>query len=612
MRELLQQLDASVHRPPTPLFFSDDEDEPSPSRAHEPSQSRASRSRTRSPPRKRVRRHGAARVYLDTEAQVADQDEDSEESDDMGDFIDDEPRHIYPATQQRRHVLGVDEEALLREAETQRLQDIAAKYDELARAERASSLRFPFGFADNSPPPVGVSRYEIGAAEPIAPRIPSGPSWAGMFTIITPENMELNLILYLMGTKSTSCIISAGTHGPGSRFVFVEATDVWQLQRAVEDWSRQRWPNSRMKRKDMVPVRVPDLECFSLIIPPGDPNCYHPFALPFDRFARLQSKTLGGLYYNDLAFVEPYNIELWVVPRIQYEPGLGPQILRPNRQLFDQSHFTLKLPDEKLDIIGNRYAARWGSRLFDIRSGLERLPYKLKHSTRDVVPTDDELALFTATGAPELLQAFQGQMCALQEGDLVLVLRGPLSGKEGHIVGLFDKKLAGKRVRIAVVLPAPTDARTGELAPVDKACPPTGKKPKLVIPDGAFMVPVFCIRLHFLAVQRPAPTVGDRIVVVAGDAYVDGVSTSGAYRGVSGRVTECPTPDIVRFQASKPEPHDVEVEVRHVRLDFQCGDTVRITRGEHEGDIGFIVGVHSGGIVDFYAVILLYSLDAII
>src|ERR1700761_331774 len=119
----------------------------------------------------------------------------------------------------------------------------------------------------------------------------------------------------------------------------------------------------------------------------------------------------------------------------------------------------------------------------------------------------------------------------------------------------------------------------------------------------AYIEPVFKLRLHILSPPRSI-NVGDRVLVIGGTSA----------RNLSGRVTEL-TPGTVSFEsfdsgadeaaaAIESQHNIVTVERRHIRLDFRCGDVVRVTRGGHAGRIGFIVAVHFGGYVELYPVSL--------
>ncbi|KAJ7199011.1 hypothetical protein GGX14DRAFT_401640 [Mycena pura] len=551
-------------------------------------------------PRKRRRRRNAAELFFDIEAGEADDDDEDENEGlkDTADFIDDEPNHLFPVDtalpQLESELLSVDT-IESREEEARQLEIIAAHYEELARAQereredhmsRARELEDHMFSSGPSAAPESI--WDALQAPPV-PRLP--PENAPPFYVIrTPENFEFQLVKYL---AECGIVISAGTIGLGSRVVFVELQHV-RIVHKRDDQGRpiiftpltalvgalKLWRSSyRMQRQHLLPVEVPPEQRHRLLLPPGDPDLFHPFDTHYGCFARVQSP---GLYHGDLAFVRDQH-ELWIVPRIDYDvvPAPRHQSRRPSQGLFSQAKFRASLPAETLKVYPNQYGFQWGSRFFDLRAGLEVLQSeKLEFTTVKVIPTAAELSLFIDSGAPELDVPFKGYACALQEGDRVVVPEGTSSLVPAYIIRTFERNVNGQRVRFAVLVPEYNGTDT-----IDSTSP--------LLKD-AYIEPVFKLRLHLLSPLRSI-NVGDRVLVVGGTSA----------RNERGRVVEL-TAGTVSFDSVVVDDDAIArqniltVQRQHIRVEFLCGDLVRATRGKHAGRIGFIVAVHPGGYVEFY------------
>src|SRR6201996_9613325 len=545
-------------------------------------------------PRKRRRRRTAAELFFDIEAGEADDDDENEglKDIDTADFIDDEPNHLFPVDtalpQLESELLSV-EMIESREEEARQLEIIAAHYEELARAQDREPEDHMFSSGPSAAP---ESIWDALQAPPV-PRLP--PENAPPFYVIrTPENFEFQLVKYL---AECGIVISAGTIGLGSRVVFVELQHV-RIVHKREDQGRpivftpltvlvgalKLWRSSyRMQRQHLLPVEVPPEQRHRLLLPPGDPDLFHPFDTPYGCFVHVQSP---GLYHGDLAFFRDQH-ELWIVPRIDYDtvPAPGHQSRRPCQGLFSQAKFRASLPAETFKVYPNQYGFQWGSRFFDCRAGLEVLQSeKFKFTTVKVIPTAAELSLFIDSGAPELEVPFKGYACALQEGDRVVVPEGTSSLVPAYIIRTFERNVNGQRVRFAILVPEYNGTDT-----IDSTSP--------LLKD-AYIEPVFKLRLHVLSPRRSI-NVGDRVLVVGGTSA----------RNERGRVVEL-TAGTVSFDSVMVDDNAIAwqniltVQRQHTRVEFLCGDLVRATRGKHAGRIGFIVAVHPGGYVEFYPVSL--------
>ncbi|KAJ7217109.1 hypothetical protein GGX14DRAFT_390940 [Mycena pura] len=140
------------------------------------------------------------------------------------------------------------------------------------------------------------------------------------------------------------------------------------------------------------------------------------------------------------------------------------------------------------------------------------------------------------------------------------------SGDGGHIVAIFERREGCNRVCMAVV------SRLFQVADL--------------APTQCFVQPVSSLRLHALSWRR-AVNVGDHVVVVAGSGF----------REYSGRIFDFPVPGAIRFESLEPEALEVDVALRHVRLDFRRGD---IVRGKHKDKIGLIVALCLAGYMEVY------------
>ncbi|KAJ7206012.1 hypothetical protein GGX14DRAFT_397288 [Mycena pura] len=510
-------------------------------------------------PRKRRRRRNAAELFFDIEAGEAD-DVDKDENEglkDTADFIDDEPNHLFPVDtalpQLESELLSVDT-IESREEEARQLEIIAAHYEELARAQdheredHMSRAREPEDHMFSSGPSAAPESIWDALQAPPVPRLP--PENAPPFYVIrTPENFEFQLVKYL---AECGIVISVRTIGLGSRVVFVALQHV-RIVHKRDDQGRpiftpltvlvgalKLWRSSyRMQRQHLLPVEVPPEQRHHLLLPPGDPDLFHPFDTHYGCFARVQS------------------------PDYDVVPAPRHQSRRPSQGLFSQAKFRASLPAETLKVYPNQYGFQWGSRFFDLRAGLIRgtkvlQSEKLEFTTVKVIPTAAELSLFIDSGAPELDVPFKGYTCALQEGDRVVVPEGTSSLVPAYIIRTFERNVNGQRVRFAVLVPEYNGTDT-----IDSTSP--------LLKD-AYIEPVFKLRLHLLSPLRSI-NVGDRVLVVGGTMVDD---------------------DAIARQ------NILTVQRQHIRVEFLCGDLVRATRGKHAGRIGFIVAVHPGGYVEFY------------
>ncbi|KAJ7213193.1 hypothetical protein GGX14DRAFT_393385 [Mycena pura] len=539
MHALISEVDDDHYRPGTPPAS------PSPS----PSP----------PPRKRRRlgKHSgipkSVLQLLDLEARDDSDTDDDDAQDVTGDFVDDEPNHDLAVPYELPFLDG-DRETVREDADF--LRGLAASFEEQALKEREREREVD---------------EDVSLVSPLAPLMNSP-----LHTFYVSSHWEHRLVDF-MGTLDGIALV--GTPGPSSRMVFFETRELAAVVNAVRKWM---WAHRVWFRgpQEISPFEVAPLLNIHLSSAP-DPTDMLYTDVRYSCFGRLKSAVMGGLYRNDLVFIDQLVYDrIWVVPRFHLAPPALPtqsapadrsRQPRPPRRLLDVDALRRERPDEHLVFTHRGTRCRWGSRLFSLPSGLEILPLGLKHDTMRVRPSEDELDLFMASNCDEINALFTGPSCALQEGDRVLVMDElfRFNGDGGHIVAIFERREGCNRVRMAVV------SRLFQIADL--------------APTRCFVQPVSSLRLHALSWRR-AVSVGDRVVVVAGSGF----------RGYSGRIFDFPAPGVIRFESLEPEALEVDVALRHVRLDFRRGDVVRVVRGKHKDEIGLIVALRLAGYMEVY------------
>ncbi|KAJ7219359.1 hypothetical protein GGX14DRAFT_389938 [Mycena pura] len=518
-------------------------------------------SRSPTPPRKRQRVNERSEIpkgvlrLLDLEAR---EDSDTEDDDDdvreaAGAFIDDEPNHdlVFPYELPFR-----DADRTTAREDADFLRELGASFEEEAQSEQEQVRREREVHDDVSHIPPMIN--------------------APLHTFYLSSHWEHCLVDF-MGMLDGIALV--GTPGPSSRVVFFETSELAAVANAVRSWM---WAHRVWFRGPQVisPFEVAPL----LNIPLGsapDLSDRRYLDVRYSCFGHLKSAVMGGLYRNDLVFIDQLGYDrIWVVPRFHLAPPVLPTQSapavrsnqpRPPRRLLDVDALMRERPEERLVFSHRGTRCRWGSCLFALPCGLEILPLGLKHVTLRARPGEDEVDLFMVSNCAEIDALFTGPSCALQEGDRVLVMdeQFRFNGDGGHIVSIFDRREGGARVRMAVV------SRLWDVADL--------------VPTRCFVQPVSSLRLHVLSWPR-AVNVGDRVVVVAGSGF----------RGYSGRIFEFPTPASIRFESLEPETLELDVVLRHVRLDFRRGDVVRVIRGEHKDKIGLVVALHVAGDMELY------------
>ncbi|KAJ7791176.1 hypothetical protein B0H14DRAFT_3500819 [Mycena olivaceomarginata] len=170
---------------------------------------------------------------------------------------------------------------------------------------------------------------------------------------------------------------------------------------------------------------------------------------------------------------------------------------------------------------------------------------------------------------------------ALDAGDRVVVTTGDRKDSTGIITCVADIRIAGKRVAMAQVLPPapkPYPKGKGPIAPV--------KPPK------PFEVGLAQLKRHALDLYYHF-RIHDRVRVVSGALYVGAIGRVEEVEGdfltvaipkdweVAGATWPSPTSDVTKLFI---------ISIVHVTRQWAIGDSVRVTRGQYEGQAGVILG----------------------
>ncbi|KAJ7820881.1 hypothetical protein B0H14DRAFT_2599662 [Mycena olivaceomarginata] len=207
-----------------------------------------------------------------------------------------------------------------------------------------------------------------------------------------------------------------------------------------------------------------------------------------------------------------------------------------------------------------------------------------------VEPSFAEIALFAETTLSALSRVVLAKPSpALDAGDRVVVTTGDRKDSTGRITCVADIRIAGKRVAMAQVLPPdpkPYPKGKGPIAPV--------KPPK------PFEVGLAQLKRHALDLYYHF-RIHDRVRVVSGALYVGAIGRVEEVEGdfltvaipkdweVVGATWPSPTSDVTKLFI---------ISIVHVTRQWAIGDSVRVTRGQYEGQTGVILGLHSSGYLE--------------
>ncbi|KAJ7825468.1 hypothetical protein B0H14DRAFT_2596545 [Mycena olivaceomarginata] len=217
-----------------------------------------------------------------------------------------------------------------------------------------------------------------------------------------------------------------------------------------------------------------------------------------------------------------------------------------------------------------------------------------------VEPSFAEIALFaesTLSGLSRVVLAKPSP--ALNAGDRVVVMTGDRKDSTGRIRGVADVRIAGKRVAMAqVVPPAPKPYAKGKAK---------GKAPAK--PASPFDVSLAQLKRHGLDLYYHL-RIHDRVRVVSGALYVGAI---GRVEEVEGDFLTVAIPkDWEVAGATWPSPpSDINklfiISIVHITCQWAIGDSVRVTRGQYEGQVGVILALHNTGYVELLEANVGYS-----
>ncbi|KAJ7187435.1 hypothetical protein GGX14DRAFT_581068 [Mycena pura] len=487
--------------------------------------------------------------FLDVEAQVVGSDEEDVEDDETDGFIDDagssdgiQVPWLYP--QLARRSPSLEPEA------------IAQRIQERDSARRAASLAGATDDIDDMvdalSPIYDVSvhpwlRYELSQFLKSLP---------GVVRIVQPRSTLLRDHLY------------------------VECRDRHALVKALFSWPQAH----RTSRAQKFPVLL-GLTDRQAVAPSSVPSLRSNYALT-GVWARLRET--GDMYYQDLLAMiaddddplhstcESGDRLALVIPRIEFDYLVAhPPDHRPPPGLFTFQQVADKYPENNRPTwAASLQLWMWGKSAYR-DSGLSVIKIPPSHNllTSDVLPTDDELALFSSSfdydlDRPSLVS------WVLQLGDRVIVVEAKtgefmeFAGATGYIIEMH--------ANTAIILPDHVHTQQTE---------DEGPTAAAATREGHFSIPLSLLRLHLLATP-PMLSIGDRVGILRGPHF-----------GVHGRIVEFSG----AFANVLPLEGDlICVELADARINVRLGDVVEVTRGAYQGAVGFIVALCVGGYVELY------------
>ena len=367
-----------------------------------------------------------------------------------------------------------------------------------------------------------------------------------------------------------------------SDHLYVECRDRHALLKALFGWPKA----DQTSRAQKFPVLL-GLADRQAIVPSSVPSSCSKYALT-GVWARLRET--GDMYYQDLlamiaddddplhATCESGDRLALVVPRIEFEYHVAhPPDHRPPPGLFTVQQVADRYPEDNRPAwAASLQLWMWGKSAYR-DSGLSVIKIPPSHNllTSGVLPTDDELALFSSSfdydlDRPSLVS------WVLQPGDRVIVVEAKtgefreFAGATGYIIEMH--------ANTAIILPDHVHTQQTE---------DEGPTAAAVTREGHFSIPLSLLRLHLLATP-PMLSIGDRVGILRGPHF-----------GTYGRIVEFSG----AFANVLPLEGDlICVELADARINVRLGDVVEVTRGAYQGAVGFIVALCVGGYVELYVV----------
>ncbi|KAJ7196490.1 hypothetical protein GGX14DRAFT_403215 [Mycena pura] len=487
--------------------------------------------------------------FLDVEAQVVGSDEEDVEDDETDGFIDDAgssdgiqvPWHL---PQLARRSPSLEPEA------------IAQRIQERNSARRAASLAGATDDIDDM----------VDALSPI-------------YDVSVHPWLRYELSQFLKSLPGVVRVVQ-----PGSTLLrdhlYVECRDRHALVKTLFSWPQAH----RTSRAQKFPVLL-GLTDRQAVAPSSVPSLRSNYALT-GVWARLRET--GDMYYQDLlAMIADDDDPLHstcengdrlalVIPRIEFDYLVAhPPDHRPPPGLFTFQQVADRYPENNRPTwAASLQLWMWGKSAYR-DSGLSVIKIPPSHNllTSGVLPTDDELALFSSSfdydlDRPSLVS------WVLQPGDRVIVVEAKtgefmeFAGATGYIIEMH--------ANTAIILPDHVHRQQTE---------DEGPTAAAATREGHFSLPLSLLRVHLLATP-PILSIGDRVGILRGPHF-----------GAHGRIVEFSG----AFVNVLPLEGDlICVESADARINLRLGDVVEVTRGTYQGAVGFIVALCVGGYVELY------------
>ncbi|KAJ7246866.1 hypothetical protein B0H12DRAFT_1073034 [Mycena haematopus] len=393
--------------------------------------------------------------FFDLEAQGSDEDEDDG---DCASDASEDTEYDVDVTKFRvadKKKSDVDDE---------QLRMLAAKYDELARLQRATTTE------DDSDTvgPLDVGERLVRALEVAA---------APLYVFSIPPATEIDFLQFMI-QKELKSVASATTRALGSGLIYVESADISALQKDLKAY-KGSW---RIRRAPNVLEVLESVECLELA-PPTE---------HIGRYRRLKHR-YDTLQPGDIVFVHAENSCLAIPrPHGDSSKGIHPQTL------FDEDKFIEQNPGRRYERRNNILIVDGGRTMY-LRNGLQLIEWtesKWRDRYKDDMadPTDEEIELFAKAGDISMKTAPSLEpYSALQGGDFVVAIAGAHEGRMGRVVNVLTKD----------------DVVT------DSTLPSTSPNRRKKTAD-CFCARVAHLRPHILCLPRPI-NVDDHIKIVDGD-----------------------------------------------------------------------------------------------
>ncbi|KAJ7189868.1 hypothetical protein B0H12DRAFT_1246509 [Mycena haematopus] len=484
-----------------------------------------------------TRRISVGLRFLDIEAAVSDVDEESDDDGHSTDEIsEDDDIEDDPA-------LYVDIKTPPQQSDDD-LRSIAARYEERARKERRADMED----ADELAP--SLFRAADVNAKPLY-----------VFTV--PPREAVRFLSFLFKIDSAEAAFSRSL---ASNTVYVETGIITELLKDLKAYEG-KWKLSPSPRVLDV---LDSIDSFQL-----GPEDEH-----VGRYRRLRHRG-SNLEPGDIVFVTSPQSFL-AIPRVAYGSDTKPS----PQALFDKSRFVEHSGSLHIVQRNNLVVVDKGRLTYTV-NGLQRVSWTDKrrrpmYKAGSVVPTDAELALFTAAKDTAMQRAPNlDPSCALQNGDRVVAVAGDNDGRTGRIVVVWSEMkqtTSGERkaVRYCVV-------QDESAASFQSESPGRSIKPA-----ECFVSRIADVRPHIFSIPRPI-LVGDRVRVVDGETLLG--RTAFVENLFAERVLE------VRMTDTNEE---FVLDLADVQVDFEVGEVVRLVRGQSAGAVGMIVSIVGDGNALFF------------